>query len=105
MPRTDRYLLLLGVIGIVLSIGIGYQYAMTTLNHPPAKTCLAVPPSRLQDTALLSVVPNLKMAAQRQILLPIDLRRADLQMTPDLASSPQALPVLDKVLFVPKKFG
>lgn len=107
--RTDRYLIFLGIAGVFLSGSIGYQYALT--SAPPLKPHqFCSPPAylamkSLQDMQLPSVIPNFRMSARRHSFLPIDLRRADLQLDMQPAVVPVTTPVLDKVLFVPKKFG
>ena len=106
---TDRYLIFLGIFGVVLSVGIGYQYALTsTTTKKPLQFCSS--PSSfaiasLQDTQLPSVIPNFRLAACRHLFLPVDLRRADLQLEIQPDSVIISKPVLDTVLFVPKKFG
>lgn len=101
----DRYLLFLGALGIVLSIGIGYQYAMKIQVfklscHVPASSLVP----NLRHAQLPSVIPNLHLAAKRHLVTVVDLRRADLMLgsqgEPDLNLDP----LLDKVVFAPKKF-
>jgi hypothetical protein len=107
--RTDRYLIFLGIAGVVLSAGIGYQYALTaTTTIRPHLFCSrpsSLAMKSLRDTQLPSVIPNFRIAARRHLFLPIDLRRADLQLDIQSDSATMTTPVLDKVLFVPKKFG
>ncbi len=112
---TDRYLIFLGIFGVVLSVGIGYQYALTsTTSKKPLQVC-SRPASFAktswqdtqlpQDIQLQSVIPNFRLAASRHFFLPVDLRRAELQLEIQPDSAITFKPILDKVLFVPKKFG
>lgn len=105
---TDRYLILLGTVGIALSAAIGYQYAMNLSHSVPAPRIRSSMSDSfvkhaLQDVQLPSMIPYFRIGAKRHLFFPVDLHRVDLLA--DLQSdSPIARPLLDKVLFVPKEF-
>lgn len=102
---ADRYLILLSIGVVILSIGMGYQFAKTTrLKQPIPQICTQSAPFFLQTTQLPSVIPHFRVAAQRHVFLPIDLRRADLVLGMRVEPEIMTPPLLDKVLFVPKKF-
>ena len=103
---TDRYLILLGTVGIALSVGIGYQYAIKrTYSVPAPRTCMPAHllKDSLQDVQLPSVIPHFRIGAKRHLFFPVDLRRVDL-LADMQSDTPLARPLLDKVLFVPKEF-
>jgi hypothetical protein len=104
---TDRYLVILAIVGVVLSIGIGYQYAMNLHRISvvsPSCALQSSPLFLLQSTQLPSVIPYYRVAAQRHLFFPVDLHRVDLTLDIQKESSPTILPLMDKVLFVPKTF-
>lgn len=99
---SNRYLVYLLILGAALfSIGYNYYTNQTMLSELPANLILSSP----QEVKLASSVPNLHLSAKRQVFSPVELRRADLAMgMVDQEAQPQSSPLLDKVLFVPKKF-
>ena len=99
--QTSRYLMLVGKIGFVLSIGMGYQLLKPAVC-PPVASSFAM--QSLQDMQLPSVISNFRLAAKRHLFFPVDLRRADLLLGIQPDSDKMVMPVLDKVLYVPKKF-
>lgn len=103
---SKRYLIGLFISGIAL-FSMGYHYYVTqTKNNrsvldPSADLTLV----SLQEAKLPSAIPSFRLNAKHQVFLPIDLRRANLVLgMADPEAPPEATPLLDKVLFVPKKF-
>lgn len=98
-------LIVLLILGVIL-FGMGYQYALHFKNQNVYVALESdVNPPFLQEVKLPSTVPNFRLASKRHAFLPVELRRADLVLgMNDQDTSPKVAPVLDKVLFVPKKF-
>ena len=108
--NSDKWLLMgLGLAVVVLSISFGYQWApyITKTKHyfevsDCARDHVSVSLHRIR---LPSAIPNFRVAAQRHLFLPVDLRKADLQLSIQSDTALLSEPLLDKVLYVPKKFG
>lgn len=101
----DRYLLFWGALGIILSIGIGYQYAMKfKLPKLSCQVPVSSPLPNLRYAQLPSVIPNLHLASKRHMFTIVDLRRADLMLGLQREPVMDFDPLVDKVVFTPKKF-
>ncbi len=109
MPiQTRRYVMLLGAVCLAIAV-VGYcLFTLSSTFNPVSVSCnfskQASAPV-LVDLQLPSVIPNLHIAAKRYRVHPIDLRRADLVMAiaeDDPTST--IIPLMDKVLIVPKAF-
>ncbi|MGV3739886.1 MAG: hypothetical protein ACO1N3_01145 [Gammaproteobacteria bacterium] len=103
---SKRYLICLFILGIAL-FSMGYYYYVTqTKNNISALdpfSDLAL--VSLNEAKLPSTIPSIRLNAKHHVFLPIELRRANLVLgMTDQDALPEATPLLDKVLFVPKKF-
>ena len=108
--NSDEWLLIgLGLAVVVLSISIGYQWGPNitkTKHYFEVSDCArGHVGTSLHRIRLPSAIPNFRVAAQRHLFLPVDLRKADLQLSIQTDTALLSEPLLDKVLYVPKKFG
>lgn len=91
----------LSIFGIMVSVFLAYQAMMSP------KTDISVAPPLLTssiDIQMPSAIPNMYLAAKRHTFSVIDLRRVDLLVDMQPESDLLIQPLLDSVLFVPKKF-
>ncbi len=92
----------LSIFGIMVSVFLAYQAMMSP------KTDISVAPPLLTrssiDIQMPSAIPNMYLAAKRHTFSVIDLRRVDLLVDMQSESDLLIQPLLDSVLFVPKKF-
>lgn len=89
-----------GVCFVVLGFVVGRSFCIQSIAaKPPIVQAQSSP-------RLLSVIPNLHLAATRQRLLPIELRRSHLALlATEIDQEDATSPLMDKVLVVPKVFG
>jgi len=93
-PRFTRWV---GVLGVIVSVWIGdHTITKTNLSDLPPTTHASLQPSQ---------IPNMYLAAKHHTFSVVDLRRADLLLGTQTESVISIKPLLDTVLFVPKKFG
>ena len=105
---SKRYWIILLSLSLSLFLfSLGYQYAIHSKNGGASGDPVSeLQTPFLQEVKLPSSVPNFRLASKRHAFLPVDLRRADLVLgMNDQEERPNVSPVLDKVLFVPKKFN
>lgn len=101
---------LLRFIGLLLLPIVGLTYIL----HAHAPKVTPMPQTVKQNTSvpkapprLVSVIPGFRVAAIRQTLHEVSLRKADLVFldSEDENGPMTSMPVMDKVLFIPKTFG
>ncbi|MCX7090098.1 MAG: hypothetical protein NTU48_01415 [Legionellales bacterium] len=93
-PRFTRWV---GVLGVIAIVWIGdHSLTKTDLSDLPPTASVSIQPSQ---------IPNMHLAAKHYAVSVVDLRRADLLLGMPTEPVIFIKPLLDTVLFVPKKFG
>lgn len=93
-PRFTRWV---GVLGVIVSVWISdHSITKTNLSDLLPSAHVSIQPSQ---------IPNMYLAARHYAFSVVDLRRADLLLGTQTKSIITIKPLLDTVVFVPKKFG
>ena len=98
--------MLIGLVLVLMFLSVGFGLKTKDLHRDSSSAPeLKIPIKGYHSLTLPSKIVNLYIAAHRQWLQDVDLRRAEYRLAQSQDAEPTTKPLMDKVLVVPKHFS